>query len=927
MPLADVLSRTAAILDRLEAKKERPEAVLKTEADLPPPNGAEPGTIEITPYPLRNESQPSPVAFVWPASRDLDPTETLLMDLFLENIAGDATTNLYKLLIDSSTRTLETGARSVFAWTFTDPGQPFAIGLVDVSPDNLDEESLKEIRSAITAEIARVAALPDGSPELAEFQKRMRSRVVETRRELSNLVNSPPRFGSRGTGSVWMEHLHSLAKTGDFRRSVTMKPQLAEIESRLSGSKNVWTKLLADWKITGIEPFAIAAKPSAALMNRDASEREARLATELARLKARFDVEDDQEAIGRYKEEYDATTAELDAIAREVETPKFLENPPLSLDEGLQWKTASTKNGVPLFSATFDTMTSATTSLMIDLGSVSNGDLFLLSIFPSLLTEVGVIVDGKPVSYEEMSERMRNEILGLDATFSTDFRTGRAELLVRGSGNDASEARRAVDWMQRALASPDWRTANLPRILDVVDQAVGGLRNRSQGSEESWVTEPAEAYRRQDSHVLLATSNFLTRAHNAHRLKWLLRDAGDDTSRQAFIEYMDELYEAADDATRDELSSLVGVIANGEGEAPAKFVSLADSARFLPGEARQNVREVGRDLDALIADLPDSSLRADWRYLVRQMKTDLLERPVHTLERLDRLRKSLLRAGDARMVVVGSAATQKALAAKIDGLAGVLVKGSTAKVTRAKAPLIRARLTAREPEAEDAWFVGLVAPQLKGGVFLHSSKGWSYLDRDRERLLDYLASRLYAGGGAHGIFMKTWGAGLAYSNGFRGSLSSGTFGYYAERTPELPQTMQFVIDEIRKAKPGDDLVEYAIALAFGGSRAASRYESRALAMADDLVDGLTPDVVAGFRKAILDLRYMPDLHEQLTERMKPVYATALPGLGGSVRNVKGGSFFVIGNEKQLEAWEQYLKTVEGPDTRVWRLYPRDFWME
>ena len=57
--------------------------------------------MEIVQYPLQNESQPSPVAFLWPATRDLDPTNTLLMDLFLENIAGDATTNLYKLLVDS----------------------------------------------------------------------------------------------------------------------------------------------------------------------------------------------------------------------------------------------------------------------------------------------------------------------------------------------------------------------------------------------------------------------------------------------------------------------------------------------------------------------------------------------------------------------------------------------------------------------------------------------------------------------------------------------------------------------------------------------------------------------------------------------------------------------------------------------------------
>ncbi len=42
--------------------------------------------------------------------------------------------------------------------------------------------------------------------------------------------------------------------------------------------------------------------------------------------------------------------------------------------------------------------------------------------------------------------------------------------------------------------------------------------------------------------------------------------------------------------------------------------------------------------------------------------------------------------------------------------------------------------------------------------------------------------------------------------------------------------------------------------------------------------------------------------------------------------MRGGVFYVIGPEKQLTAYEQYLKTVEGADTRLHRIYPRDYWM-
>ena len=87
-------------------------------------------------------------------------------------------------------------------------------------------------------------------------------------------------------------------------------------------------------------------------------------------------------------------------------------------------------------------------------------------------------------------------------------------------------------------------------------------------------------------------------------------------------------------------------------------------------------------------------------------------------------------------------------------------------------------------------------------------------EHEREALLRYLASKLYAGRGAHGLFMKTWAAGLAYSNGIRGSAEAGRVGYYAERCPDLAQTLGFVTEQLDRAKPDPALVEYALALAF-----------------------------------------------------------------------------------------------------------------
>ena len=118
-------------------------------------------------------------------------------------------------------------------------------------------------------------------------------------------------------------------------------------------------------------------------------------------------------------------------------------------------------------------------------------------MLPELLTRAGVIENGQPIPYEQMSERLRREILALTAAFATNPRTGRVELVLRGSGVGLEESRRALDWMARVLYAPDWRTENLPRIRDLVDQQLAALRNTVQRPEEYWVNDPANAWRMQ----------------------------------------------------------------------------------------------------------------------------------------------------------------------------------------------------------------------------------------------------------------------------------------------------------------------------------------------------------------------------------------------------------------------------------------------
>ena len=898
--MTEVLDRTDAILTRVEKEPKKREST--TAKPFPAPVAAAAATIAIDEYPNRNDLQPSPLALAWPATRtNLPAEELLLLELFAETFAGDATTNLYKLFVDSKTRVMDIGATGVFSNVERDLGSPVAMIFDNVAVANLNEAKIAEVRQKVMDELARVAAFADGSAELKEFNDRALSRVIESERQLANLVNTPPSWGTRGTGSIWMDQLMLLERTPDFRKSVTLKPQTETIRKQLASPKNIWRDYLKKWQLVGVTPYAAAAKPSPAQLQREEQERVARAEAEAQRLVNKYQTADVQAAIKQYQKEADAEAAKIEAEAKNIAPPSFVKNPPMSLDEELKYSVSTVEAGVPVVTSTFDNMSSATLGLNLRADAASREQLRYLSLLPMLLTRVGVIENGKPVSYEEMSERLRKEILRLDAYFSTNPRTERVELVVRGAGIGETEAKRAIDWMSLVLHHPDWRPENLARIRDVVDQILSGLRNTMQGSEESWVNNPANAYRMQTNPVYLSADSFLTRGHNALRLRWLLRDVPADADRAALDQWFTET--------------------------AAKTGTRADLKAYLATATHPIAKEVAKDLDLTLIEIPDGSLASDWAYLVNAIKSDLYTPPAQTLASIDALRKALLSRGNARMWFVSSTALQKSLASSVNTLASSLSASGAAAASAAGARHVDVRLLARMPEAKGPVYVGLLAPNMKGGVIITSVPSAHFADAgDKAKQLDYLASRLHSGYGAHGVFLKTLANGLAYSNGLRGTVQAGRVGYYAERTPEIPQTVKFVVDTLKSAERDPRLGDYAVAQVFGETRAASTYETRAEGMANDLADNQTPDQVRRFRASILELRKDPNLGNTLFDRKDAVYGRMLPGYNVKGSSVPNAIYFAIGPDKQLDAWEAYLKNAEGAETKLWKLYPRDFWM-
>jgi hypothetical protein len=157
-------------------------------------------------------------------------------------------------------------------------------------------------------------------------------------------------------------------------------------------------------------------------------------------------------------------------------------------------------------------------------------------------------------------------------------------------------------------------------------------------------------------------------------------------------------------------------------------------------------------------------------------------------------------------------------------------------------------------------------------------------------------------------------------------LRSGLIEWYAERCPLLPQTLRFVAAELDKAKTDPNIARYSLSLAFA-SRVADGYEARVNAMAADVADGITPDVVRAFRTKLLALAKRPDFADKLFARMPAVYGRVVPGYGPKQAVVENQHTFAIGPEKQLGALEEHLRQIGGKDTALARVYGRDFWVE
>ncbi len=906
----DCLKRLESSLVKCQ-KKPSPNASASIAAQgIPPANPiAPPGTIKINNFPAESGDDPGEILFSWPADLTYDLEEEVLLDLFLGNLANGSSSNLYQLFFDSANRRIDLGAGYCFGTTSRYPGHPIRIDLGNVDASRITPAVIDSARAMIKDALIEIASLKPGTPQLLEFNNRMAANLSQRQRRYAQVLDTPPQFGfRRGPAGFWLSHLEGLESLDGFEKSITLTDLFSKIEKRLASNDNIWTSYIEKWRLASVVPYVVAIKPDPSMIDKIAAAKEARLAGYIAGFQKEYGVSSPQAALKMYRTNFDAATVTLEKKAASQPQLKFTDNPPLTLDPEL--KSSTKKLGaVRLDAFQFDNLTSATAGIALSLQALPDSLLLYVPILPTLITSVGLEIDGQKLSHQEVETRLRQEILSYNSYYSTSDATGRAELVVKVSGANQKESLRAIDWMSAGLTSPSINDANISRIRDVVSQQQNGSRNRMKNSEEDWVDVPFNAMRHQDNHRYLAASCFLTESQYLQRLKWRLASPIDPFDRVELLKFTTDLMNSGKGLSRNELDALL------------------KSSPPLPNSeiGRQAAEELLSDLRTTIAGIEGESLVTDWKYLLESAIFDFGYGVRFALADLRTAMAILSNQNTARIFLVSNATDRAPMEAKLAGLADRLEKKAIRLGQRADYPVIGQAVRDRKGDPKAVYF-GLVNPGTRNGLIYFSSKLNEPYDASSDAVLDALAGRLYGGGGAHGFFMRTWGAGLAYSNGIALRDRWGGIRYYAERCPDAAETMKFVVSILEEAKPNPALLDYVVAIAFGESNAASTYEERGETFANDIADGFTPEKIAAYRKAVLAAKKNPKALKEIWSRMGKVYGRVLTGYGAPKQAKQSNTFLLIGPEDQIVSMEGLIAAREGNGRPVTRIYPRDFWI-
>jgi Zn-dependent M16 (insulinase) family peptidase len=863
--------------------------------------------VNVYPFASQSNTDQGEARFGWAPVKAESQEDVHLLQMFFRALAEGERSVLYGSLIDSKTRDLDSEATGIDAQVFLGNSPWFpapSIDLRGISGNHLSVNRIEALRSYILARIGLISAYPDGAPELLAFNQVVKSYATTLQRDRKIWLKSSPLFTS-DYKTDWKEYLSYTEMDPSFIRSLADQSAWQRFQSQIDSGQNIWHRLIRKFHLLDT-PYATASIPSEQLLAATEKNTRKRIEDKTTALKEFFGSTDEDEALIKFEQKEIRKTVEIDRIDSRVPRPKFTDHPPLTPDDGVQYKQFNL-NHVPVVAVFFDGTPTIDFGLSFDLKKIPTRYHKYLPILPRCFDSLGLAEGGRRVSYSDLRTKIQANVSDFSIAYDSNALSGRADLQFRGSTASPRELETALNLIGDMSRSGDISLPNVNRLRDLVNQQVAEDDNYDKGGDPAWYWHVADAFRHQDDPLYLALNSHFMQAHWDNRLKWVLHE---HASRQV-IEDLGHFAHRV-------LSSLKGLSAT---EISGRLSGLETSG--LEKELIQYWQQNS-------SFFPDKELLSAFERLTTEVQHDLAAGPEHAIREINELRQIVVDRLGLRIDITMNPELlgniQPSLAKFVESL-GTQNIGKEDLPNRAGENAITRLAVQRAGRAEGDFplYIGFEDSRSTTGGVVFSAHSHGYTQVDRESLIKALSSTVASGTGPHTFHMKVFESGLAYSSGMVSEPQIELLSYYADKVPDLASLVS-LIDSLADAIPTIEdpaLIDYILQKAFPFPRSMSPFAERGKKLAEDIYDGNEPAKVRRFSEAVLMLKHEPDLLPQILRSGLPSIAPVLPEPQfKSVQREERSIFFFIGPESLLADAEKRLSV-----PKLVRLYPSDFWAE
>lgn len=906
--LTEVLARISREFDLYSSQSGEPRARTPRAPNQPKYaiHSAVSTAAQIYSFPDSDETSPGVALFSWRPIENRDAGDLKMLELLLSGLGKGEQSLLYKTLIDRRTRELDSGATEVSASVSLENSPSFAIPRVEISgiPGTKMSVSLMEnLRTIVLQKLKEISEYPDGSDPLLAFNKLIASEARADRRTEVVWSKSPPSFGAAALLSQleWKEHLQKLELDEQSVRSLPEEGAWQSVAGQLKSRANIWRKVIQQFHLLD-EPYATGSAPSGKLLDELEVAKRDRLQRATRDLVERYHAADDQEALSRFENDEKSKSMEIEKIGATVARPSFIEHPPLTPDDSIRYRQFKLA-GAPVVASFFKRPPTIDIGLSFDLSQVPRRYYKLLTLMPGCLDSLGLNLSGQVVPYPELRSQIREAAYDFSVKYPVDLRSKKVHLEIRASASDEASFRKTLSLIREMMEETYLDLRNADRLRDIVAENIVSDDRFTQEAETGWLQDPVDALLRERDPLFRAANSHFTKAHWNARLAWLLH-------KPVPAEEIDNLGRFGEN-----------ILAGSTGLSPQEL-----SQKLSRMEASGLQAEMLEYWRKNIFSFSQAGLIDGLRQLLMEAQQDLRAGPAETIDDLRQLGKFIFNRHALEIDLTLSEGDLKELQPDLVSFLESIPAGANAS----DAPAERAH-----PDFADAMsrvtampyprYVGFVEPGSINGDAVFYSDFPGYAQLDKQSLLTSLASTLLSGAGPSSLYMKTWEAGLAYSNGVASLQDTDLLEYYADRSPDLPALMEFVLSGAKGVSelPEKGIVDYALSQSLSFSREMLSPSVRGRWLARDLRDGITPEKVRHFSEALLVLRRDPELAAELKRIGFDSICGVLPTRDCSAQQAREHTiFFFLGSEKMLAEVEKSLGAAQ-----FIRLYPSDYWMQ